>query len=130
MMNNVEIQFDVVDILKSLSRTNLRPYSYDIILDSAIFHNFSNRDRPRYIQNLKRLIKPGGLYIQLSRSEKDNQPSSRPPRVRKYDLYKFFSPRNGWIIESIQDTIYETRPDSPIGTFRAYLSFIRRNKNF
>jgi ubiquinone/menaquinone biosynthesis C-methylase UbiE len=126
-MNNVNIRFGVADIVGDLSRTILRPYSYDIILDSAIFHIFSDRDRQRYITNLKRVIKPGGLYIQLCRSEKDTN-SIGPRQIKKSDLMRLFSRRNGWTIESIEDSIYETKPDSPVGTLRAYLTFIRRNQ--
>jgi SAM-dependent methyltransferase len=125
---NVDIQFEVVNMLNDLSTTNLKEHSFDIILDSAIFHVFSNDDRLRYIKNLEYLIKPGGLYIQLCFSEKETRQGG-PRRITKSDLNELFSPTNGWTIESIEDTIYDSRPDSPLGaSAQAYLSLIRRNK--
>jgi cyclopropane fatty-acyl-phospholipid synthase-like methyltransferase len=67
----VNIQFEVVDFVKDLSTTDLKKNCYDIILDAAVFHVFSDEDRQRYIKNLEYLIKPGGLYIQLCFSEKE-----------------------------------------------------------
>ena len=114
-------------MLEDLSLTNLKRHSYDIVLDSAIFHCFSNEDRQRYIENLKYLIKPGGLYIQLVFNEKEIQPC-RPRRIKKSDLNQLFSSANGWTIESIEDSIYESRLDGPVGNdVRSYLSLIRRN---
>ena len=116
-------------MLDDLSKTNLKQHSYDVILDSAIFHVFSNDDRLRYIKNLEYLIKPGGLYIQLCFSEKETREGG-PRRIKKADLLELFSSTNGWIIESIEDTFYEGRPGPPFGLDgRAYLSLIRRDKN-
>ena len=126
--SNVKIQFDVVNMLDDLSKTNLKEHSFDVILDSAIFHVFSNEDRLRYIENLAHLIKPDGLYIQLCYSEKETR-AGGPRRIRKADLYELFSTNTGWTIESIEDSIYESRLDGPLKEDgRAYLSLIRRNK--
>jgi len=126
--NKSNIQFEVVNILDDLSATKiLKEHSYDIVLDSAVFHFFSNEDRLRYMKNLEYLIKHGGLYIQLCFSEKEIRKGG-PRRMKKSDLDEIFSSTNGWQIESIEDTIYETRPESPLGVGgQAYLSFIRRN---
>ena len=115
-------------MLEDPSQTHLKQHFYDVILDSAIFHVFSNEDRPRYIENLAYLIKPGGLYVQLCYSEKETRQGG-PRRVAKADLQQLFSPTTGWTIESIEDSIYQSRPDSSLkGEGRAYLSLIRRNK--
>ncbi|CAF1408127.1 unnamed protein product [Adineta ricciae] len=124
--NQVKIQFEVVNMLEDVSKTNLKPNGYDLILDAAIFHAFNNEDRLTYIKNLKKLIKPNGLYIQICCCEKETR-ETRPRRIKKADLEDLFSPENGWKIESIEDTIYEATPDSPLGTdFLSYLSFIRK----
>ncbi|UJR24211.1 hypothetical protein I4U23_027178 [Adineta vaga] len=124
--NKVNIQFEVVNMLDDLSKTNLKLNEYDVILDSATFHVFSNEDRQKYIKNLEKLIKPNGLYIQIVCSEKELQ-QTQPRRIRKADLNELFSLENGWKIESIEDTIYETSPECPLGTkILFYLSFIRK----
>ncbi|CAF1097373.1 unnamed protein product [Adineta steineri] len=130
--NNVNIQFEAVNMLDDLSTITthtLKQHSYDIILDAAVFHMFSNDDRQIYVKNLEYLIKPNGLYIQICFSEKETREGG-PRRITKADLNQLFSADHGWTIESIEDTVYELRPDGPIGTDgRAYLSLIRRNKN-
>ncbi|UJR11752.1 hypothetical protein I4U23_015933 [Adineta vaga] len=124
--NQVNIQFEVVNMLDDVLKTNLKENSYDIILDSATFHVFTNEDRQQYVKNLRKLIKPNGIYIQIVCSEKESRPT-RPRRIKRADLYELFSEENGWKIESIEDTIYEATPDCPLGTdFQSYLSFIRK----
>ncbi|CAF3828374.1 unnamed protein product [Rotaria sp. Silwood1] len=126
---NVNIQFEVIDMLNDLSTTNLKKNSYDIVLDAAIFHIFSNDDRQRYIKNLEYLIKPNGLYIQLCFSEKETREGG-PRRIKKSDLEELFSSKNGWTIESIEDSSYEANDDSPVSNEgQAYLSLIRRKIN-
>ena len=107
----------------------MKKHSYDTILDAAVFHFFSDEDRQIYLKNLEYLIKPGGRYILICFSEKESRKGG-PRRVKKSDLDQLFSLVNGWKIESIEDTIYESRPDSllPNGV-QAYLLFIRRNNN-
>jgi hypothetical protein len=78
------------------------------------------------MKNLEYLIKPGGLYIQLCFSEKETRKGG-PRRIKESDLNELFSSKNGWKIESIEDVIYESRPDSILpGGARAYLLLIRR----
>jgi hypothetical protein len=117
-------------MLDDLSKTNLlKQHSYDTVLDAAVFHFFSNENRQRYRTNLEYLIKPGGLYIQLCYSEKEKY-NNGPRRVTKADLNELFSTKNGWTIESIEDSVYEYQPDAPMGSsVQAYLSIIRRNNN-
>ncbi|CAF3413841.1 unnamed protein product [Rotaria socialis] len=125
---NVNIRFEVVDMIADLSTTtNLKQNSYDVIFEAAVFHVFSNKDRLIYIKNLEFLIKPNGLYIQLCFSEKETREGG-PRRIKKSDLYELFSSQNGWTIESIEDDVYETTlfGSVPSGG-RAYLSTIRRN---
>jgi cyclopropane fatty-acyl-phospholipid synthase-like methyltransferase len=125
---NVNIQFEVINMLDDLSTTNLKKNSYDVILDAAVFHVFSDEDRQRYIKNLEYLIKPDGLYIQLCFSEKEIRQGG-PRRIKKSVLNELFSSINGWTIESIDDALYQSSPAGPLGLDgRAYLSFIRRNK--
>lgn len=116
-------------MLDDISKTNLKKNFYDIILDAAVFHIFSNEDRQIYVKNLEYLIKSGGLYIQLCFSEKETREGG-PRRITKVLLNEIFSFNNGWIIESIEDSIYQSTSDGPLGlNGRAYLSFIRRIKN-
>ncbi len=113
---NVNIQFEVVDFIKDVSKTNLKKHSYDTVLDAAVFHFFSNDDRQIYLKNLEYLIKPGGLYILVCFSEKEIRKGG-PRRIKLSDLDELFSSKNGWKTESIEDP----------GGVQAHLLFIRRN---
>lgn len=116
-------------MLDELPKMNiLKQHSYDIILDSAVFHEFSDENREHYIKNLEYLIKPGGRYIQIVLSEKHRY-CEGPRRIKKSDLKELFSSANGWTIESIKDNVYESKflSDSRL-TFPVYLSLITRNK--
>ncbi len=105
----------------------MKKYSYDIILDSTVFHIFSNENRLLYIINLEYLIKPGGLYIQFFFSEKETQQGGGRRRIKKSDLNELFLSANDWRIESIEDVIYKATPNGPLfADGGRYLSFIRR----
>jgi cyclopropane fatty-acyl-phospholipid synthase-like methyltransferase len=124
---NAILQFEVVDFIQDVSTTNLKKYSYDTVLDAAVFHTFSNDDRKAYLRNLEYLIKPGGLHILVCFSEKEIRKGG-PCRIKLSDLDELFSSKNGWKIESIEDAIYESRPESILpGGVQAHLLFIRRN---
>jgi ubiquinone/menaquinone biosynthesis C-methylase UbiE len=124
---NAVLQFEVVDFIKDVSTTNLQKHSYDTVLDAAVFHTFGNDDRQVYLRNLEYLIKPGGLYILVCFSEKEIRKGG-PRRIKLSDLDELFSSKNGWKIESIEDAIYESRPESILpGGVQAHLLFIRRN---
>ena len=87
---------------------------------------FSNEDRQLYMKNLEYLIKPGGLCIQLCCSEKATFDKG-PRRLKNADLNELFSSKNGWTIESIEDSVYEYVPGAPTGEReKAYLSLFRR----
>jgi len=126
---NASIRFEVINILDDLSKTNiLKEHSYSIILDSAVFHEFSDEDRQHYIKNLEYLIKPGGYYIQIVGSDKEIYVRGRC-RIKTSELNKLFSSKNGWTIESTEDDVYESKFDSSSRLiFPLYRSLITRNK--
>lgn len=120
------MKFEVVNFLEDVSQTSLTACGYDVVLDVAVFHAFTDQHRIPYMNNLGKLIKPGGLYIQIAFSEKE-ETSFGPRRIRKSDLEKLFSSENGWRIESIEDTIYESQIGGPmVPQGKAYLMIARR----
>ena len=97
---------------------------------TAVFHCFSDQDRQHFLDNLQYVIKPAGLYIQLCISEKETRINIGPRYIKKSDLTSLFSPANGWTIESIEDVIFISRSESPLGLeSQAYLSLIRRHSS-
>jgi SAM-dependent methyltransferase len=86
---------------------------FDVVLDSGLFHVFDDADRARYVEGLAIVLKPGGRLFLLCFS--DAQPGVEGPRrISRAELETAFG--RGWIIESIEPTTFEIRPE-----FRARL---------
>jgi cyclopropane fatty-acyl-phospholipid synthase-like methyltransferase len=81
---------------------------FDNLIDSGLFHVFSDEDRRRYVEGLANVLKPGGRLFLLCFS--DEEPGEQGPRrVSKKELHAAFA--EGWFIESIEPTRAEVRPD-------------------
>jgi cyclopropane fatty-acyl-phospholipid synthase-like methyltransferase len=106
------------------------PEVFDSVIDSGLFHVFSDEDRKRYVEWLATVLKPGGRLFLLCFS--DQEPGTQGPRrVSKKELHDAFF--EGWAIESIEPARYEVRPDLKDLTFseggpKAWFAVIRREK--
>jgi cyclopropane fatty-acyl-phospholipid synthase-like methyltransferase len=81
---------------------------FDNVIDSGLFHVFSDEDRRRYVEGLATVLKPGGRLFLMCFS--DEEPGEQGPRrVSKNELVAAFA--EGWSIESIEPTRAEVRPD-------------------
>ena len=81
---------------------------FDTVIDSGLFHVFSDEDRRRYVEGLATVLKSGGRLFLLCFS--DEEPGTQGPRrVSKTELHAAFA--QGWSIESIEPTRVEVRPD-------------------
>ncbi len=101
---------------------------FDNVIDSGLFHVFSDEDRKRYAEGLATVLKPRGrLYLMCF---SDEEPGTQGPRrVSKKELHAAFA--QGWDIESIEPTRVETRPHLKEFTFseggpKAWFAVIRR----
>lgn len=84
------------------------PEVFDSIIDSGLFHVFSDDDRRRYVEALASVLKPGGRLFLLCFS--DDEPGDQGPRrVSKEEIGDAFA--EGWIVESIHPARYEVRPE-------------------
>ena len=101
---------------------------FDNVIDSGLFHVFSDEDRRQYVAGLATVLKPGARLFLMCFS--DEEPEGQGPRrISKKELYDSFA--RGWKIESIQSTRVETRPDLTDFTFseggpKAWFAVIRR----
>jgi SAM-dependent methyltransferase len=87
---------------------------FDNMIDSGLFHVFSDENRKRYVEGLETVLEPGGWLFLLCFS--DEEPGTQGPRrVSKKELYEAFA--DGWVIESIEPSRYEVRPDLKDLTF-------------
>lgn len=82
---------------------------FDDVIDSGLFHVFSDEDRALYVLGLETVLNRGGRLFLLSFS--DQQPGTEGPRrVSQDELRAAFS--EGWEIESIESARLEVRPES------------------
>jgi cyclopropane fatty-acyl-phospholipid synthase-like methyltransferase len=104
------------------------PEVFDSAIDSGLFHVFSDEDRRRYALGLASVLNPGGRLVLLCFS--DDEPREQGPRrVSKMEIKDSFA--EGWVIESIEPSRYEVRPDPKDSSFRdggsrAWLVVVRK----
>jgi cyclopropane fatty-acyl-phospholipid synthase-like methyltransferase len=78
------------------------------VIDSGLFHVFSDEDRRRYVEGLTQVVAPGGRVFLMCFS--DQEPGTEGPRrVARQELYDAFA--DGWEVESVQAVQCEIRPD-------------------
>jgi len=103
---------------------------FDGVIDSGLFHVFSDEDRARYVAGLAHVVKPGGRLFVLCFS--DEEPGTQGPRrVAEREIRQAFT--EGWAIEEIRASRYEVRPDLEDISFseggpKAWFSVIRREE--
>jgi cyclopropane fatty-acyl-phospholipid synthase-like methyltransferase len=104
------------------------PELFDSVIDSGLFHVFSDNDRRRYVEGLATVLKPGGRLFLLCFS--DEEPGTQGPRrVSQKELHDAFA--KGWAVESIEPSHYEVRPDLKDLSFseggpKAWFAVVRR----
>ena len=81
---------------------------FDNVIDSGLFHVFNDDDRRLYVAGLATVLKSCGRLFFLCFS--DAEPGDQGPRrVSRNEIEAAFA--NGWVIESIEPSRYEVRPD-------------------
>ena len=95
---------------------------FDTVLDSGLFHVFSNKERRAYVTGLAAVLAPGGMFHMLCFSEREKGPFG-PRRVTQREIHKCFG--DGWEPKGIKEARFAT--NSPKGWSWAWLaSYIRR----
>jgi SAM-dependent methyltransferase len=104
------------------------PELFDHVIDSGLLHVFSDDHRKRYVEGLATVVKPGGRLYLLCFS--DAEPGTQGPRrVSQEELRAAFA--RGWVIESLEPSRFEVRPDLKEFTFsaggpKAWFAVVRR----
>ena len=122
----VQVTFLVKDAL------TLKDWSerFDNVIDSGLFHVFSDEDRRRYVDGLATMLKPGGRLFMMCFS--DEEPGMQGPRrVSAKEIRDAFA--EGWKVESIAPVRFEVRPDLKDFTFseggpKAWFVVVRRSE--
>jgi SAM-dependent methyltransferase len=109
------VDFEVADALNlSIPRRQ-----FDTVIDSGLFHVFSDEDRPRFRDSIGRVIRPGGTYFLMCFS--DQQPGDwGPRRVTQAEIRSVFG--DGWRVNHIQPSAFEMNE----GSAHAWLASISR----
>jgi cyclopropane fatty-acyl-phospholipid synthase-like methyltransferase len=95
---------------------------FDTVLDCGLFHIFDDDDRPRYVESLASVVRPGGRYHMLCFS--DRQPGDwGPRRVTQEEIQASFA--EGWTVDSIDPAVIEITID-PSGAQAWHLAATRR----
>src|ERR1700722_2337672 len=81
---------------------------FDSVIDSGLFHVFSDDDRRRYVEGLATVLRPVGRLFLLCFSD-EGPGTQEPRRVSKKELLGAFA--KGWVIESFEPYRFEIRPD-------------------
>jgi cyclopropane fatty-acyl-phospholipid synthase-like methyltransferase len=121
---NITVEFRVAD---ALSLTDW-PERFMTVVDSGLFHTFSNEDRRQYVAGLTHVTNGDGRLFLMCFS--DAEPGEfGPRRITKDELQAAFA--DGWQIESIEPAQFETNPKFTGATFseggpRAWFATIRR----
>ena len=111
----LNISFEVADALN----LSMPGRQFSTVIDSGLFHVFSDEERLRYKESLDRVIRPGGTCFLMCFSE--FEPGDQGPRrVTQEEIRSVF--RDGWRINYIEPSTFETNR----GDANAWLASISR----
>jgi ubiquinone/menaquinone biosynthesis C-methylase UbiE len=124
LKRGLQVHFQVGDALKLevLGRT------FDTVIDSGLFHTFSDEEQSVFVRGLARVVRPGGAGFILCFSDEE-PPGQGPRRVSRDEIRSAF--REWWEVESIEQTRFRAIDDPQAPRFspggpKAYLITIRR----
>lgn len=66
--NGVECHFEAIDLLGDLEKYHS---TFDFAFDWELLHHIFPEDRERYLDNVRRILRSGGLYLSICFSEAD-----------------------------------------------------------
>jgi 2-polyprenyl-3-methyl-5-hydroxy-6-metoxy-1,4-benzoquinol methylase len=120
----LSVEFLVKDalMLKDLGRR------FATVLDSGLFHVFSDLDRRQYVRGLAHVLEPGGRLFLMCFSDEELS-TAGPRRISRQELSEAFA--DGWEIESIRPARIEINPEFTEATFseggpKAWFTIVRR----
>lgn len=120
----ISVDFIVADALR------LRDFEarFDNVIDSGLFHVFSDEDRVAYVDGVRHLLRSGGRLFLLCFSEEEPG-TEGPRRVTQAEIKSAFA--SGFVVESIEASRFEVNRNrhglqfSPGGP-KAWFCVIRR----
>ena len=95
------IEFIVDDILES----KLKEDSFDYIFDRGCFHVLEPSSRQRYVNQISRILRDGGLLLLKTFSAKEPLRGGGPYRFSVDEIDSIFS--NRFVVDSFKETVYQ-----------------------
>ncbi len=92
--------------------------SFDNVIDSGLFHTFSDENRPLFAAEIARVLRNDGRYFMLCFSEKEPAGWGGPRRVTRREIEDTFLPF--FHINYIREELFQTRIHDKGG--QAYLT--------
>jgi SAM-dependent methyltransferase len=107
-----DVEFKVADMLS----IPVSDSEFDVVCDQGCFHHMSDEERPKYVNELLRVLKPNGLFVLRSYSDKIEGEGSQPRRISSKELLETFSELN---LEHLERVLSFSTPKRfrPIGWF-------------
>jgi ubiquinone/menaquinone biosynthesis C-methylase UbiE len=97
----INAKFHIINALE-LSKLEKK---FDVVIDSGLFHTFSNLERTLFRISLSKVLSVDGMYYMLCFSNNE-PPGFGPRRIRKEEIYNTFT--NNWNVISIKPEIFES----------------------
>jgi len=110
----VEVDFRIENALS----LDFKNGQFDSVIDSGLFHTFSDGDRPVFAAGIARVLGASGNYFMLCFSEKEPTDWGGPRRVSQREIEATFSPL--FKINYVRDAFFATRIHDNGG--KAYLT--------
>ncbi|MBM3897847.1 MAG: class I SAM-dependent methyltransferase [Thaumarchaeota archaeon] len=79
---------------------------FDSVIDSGLFHVFSDEERLEFSRNLSSVVKTGGSYHVLCFSTKEPKDWGGPRRITQKEIRETF--KDGWIINYVREARFES----------------------
>ncbi|MFB6135239.1 MAG: class I SAM-dependent methyltransferase [Halobacteriaceae archaeon] len=114
----VDAHFLVWDALE-VDRLAAAGLTFRTVVDSAMFHVFTESQRERFVESLGAAVRPGGWYFVLGDARPD--PNSTYG-LEPAELRDRFRIERGWAVEFVAETVFERR----YSRNSAYLAGVRR----
>ncbi|MBI5475969.1 MAG: class I SAM-dependent methyltransferase [Ignavibacteriales bacterium] len=95
---------------------------FDTIIDSGLFHVFSDTARVKFVQSIRSALRVNGKYLLLCFSENE-PPGWGPRRVTQEEIKEYF--KDGFRVNYIRNSFFETiKPQKLIPAWSASLTRI------
>jgi cyclopropane fatty-acyl-phospholipid synthase-like methyltransferase len=95
---------------------------FSTVLDSGVFHTFSDADRPTYVESLASVVAPGGVVHLLCFSEL-TPGDYGPRRVTQPELRSAFA--DGWEVQRIEPERFDVTGDFPVRPYAWLVRIVR-----